>query len=115
MTWFVGIVIVAIFLIALPAIRPTQIGDFVSHATPARDYADAIGRVALQQQSDDSVVAPEGRTVLMTHGAPTARTVILLHGLTNSPRQYEHLAARLHAAGDNVYIPRICLLYTSPS
>ncbi len=107
MMWFVGTVIVAIFLIALPAIMPTQIGDFVSHATPARDYADAIGRVARQQQSDDRVVAPGGRSVLMTHGAPVARTVILIHGLTNSPRQYEHLAARLYAAGDNVYIPRI--------
>ena len=31
MMWFVGTAIVAIFLIALPAIMPTQIGDFVSH------------------------------------------------------------------------------------
>ena len=107
MMWFVGAVIVAIFLIALPAIMPTQIGDFASHPAPARDYADALGRVARQQQSDDRVVAPGGRSVLMTHGAPTGRAVILLHGLTNSPRQYVHLAARLYATGDNVYIPRI--------
>lgn len=107
MMWFVGTVVVAIFLIALAAVMPTQIGDFVSHAAPARDYADAIGRVARQQQSDDRVVAPGGRSVLMTHGALTARTVLLLHGMTNSPKQYEHLAARLYAEGDNVYIPRI--------
>jgi alpha-beta hydrolase superfamily lysophospholipase len=43
----------------------------------------------------------------MTHGAPTARIVVLFHGLTNSPKQYEHLAALLYASGDNVYVPRL--------
>jgi esterase/lipase len=43
----------------------------------------------------------------MTHGTPTARIVVLFHGLTNSPKQYEHLAAILYAAGDNVYVPRL--------
>ena len=107
MTWFVGAIFVAVLLIALAAVIPTHSREFVSHATPARDYADAIGRVARQQQSDDRVVAQGGRSVLLTHGARTARAVILLHGMTNSPRQYEHLAARLFAAGDNVYIPRL--------
>ena len=107
MTWFVAAVIVTIVLLGLAAVIPTQTRDFISHGTPARNYADAIDRVARQQDADDRVVAPGGRSVLMTHGAPTARTVLLLHGLTNSPRQYEHLALRLHAAGDNVYIPRL--------
>ena len=107
MTWFVAAVIVATFLLALAAAIPTQTRNFISHATPAHNYADAMDRVARQQDADDRVVAQGGRSVLMTHGAPTARTVILLHGLTNSPRQYEHLAARLYAAGDNVYIPRL--------
>ena len=83
MTWFVGAIFVAVLLIALAAVIPTHSRDFVSHATPARDYADAIGRVARQQQSDDRVVAQGGRSVLFTHGARTARAVILLHGMTN--------------------------------
>ena len=96
MTWFAAVVILAILLTALAAVIPAPTRHFVSHAIPARDYEDAIGRVARQQDADDRVVAQGGRSVLMTHGAPTARTVILLHGLTNSPRQYEHLAARLY-------------------
>ena len=107
MTWFVAAAIVAIVLLALVAVIPTRTRDFTSHSTPARNYAEAIDRVTRQQDADDRVVAPGGRSVLLTHGAPTARTVILLHGLTNSPRQYEHLALRLYAAGDNVYIPRL--------
>lgn len=96
-----------IVLIAIAAFIPYRTCDFVSLAKPARDYAEAIGRVARQQQSDDRIVAPGGRSVLLTHGGPTHRVVILLHGLTNSPKQYEHFAARLFASGDNVYIPRL--------
>ena len=107
MTWVVAIVIVAIFLLVLAAVIPAHASEFLSRGAPARDYADAIARVTRQQEADDRVVAPGGRTVLLTHGERTARTVILLHGLTNSPRQYEHLAARLYAAGDTVYIPRL--------
>ena len=107
MTWFVAAAIVAMLLLVLAAVVPTPSREFPSHGTPARDYTDALARVARQQEVDDRVVAPGGRSVLLTHGARTARSVILLHGMTNSPRQYEHLAARLHAAGDNVYIPRL--------
>ena len=107
MKWFAGVVTGVVLVIALAAVIPTQTRDLVSHATPARGYADAISRVIRQQEFDDRVVAPGGRSVLLTHGGRTARTVILLHGFTNSPRQYEHFAARLYAAGDNVYIPRL--------
>ena len=107
MTWLAGVVTGVILVIALAAVIPTQTRDLVSHATPARDYADAISRVIRQQEADDRVVAPGGRSVLLTHGGRTGRTDILFHGFTNSPRQYEHLAARLYAAGDNVYIPRL--------
>ena len=107
MKWFAGVVTGVILVIALAAVIPSETRDLVSHAMPARDYADAVGRVVRQQAFDDRVVAPGGRSVLLTHGRRTARTVILLHGFTNSPRQYEHFAARLYAAGDNVYIPRL--------
>ena len=107
MMWFAAAGAVALLVIALAALAPRHRREFTSHTMPARDYADAIARAARQQDADDRVVAPGGRSVLLTHGAPTARSIVLLHGLTNSPKQYEHLAARLYAAGDNVYIPRL--------
>jgi esterase/lipase len=97
----------AIFLILLAAVIPTRPVNFASQPAPARTYAEALGRVAERQQADDRVAAPGGRSVFMTHGAPTSRVVVLFHGFTNSPRQYEHLAARLYEHGDNVYVPRL--------
>jgi esterase/lipase len=107
MIWIVGALVLAAVVLVLAVAVPTQAGDFRSFSKPARSYAEAIERVARQQEVDDQVVAPGGRTVLMTHGAQRARVVVLLHGLTNSPRQFEHLAARLFATGDNVFIPRL--------
>lgn len=94
-------------LIVLVAVIPTPIADFPSRPAPARTYAEAIARVAQRQQADDQVAAPGGRSLFMTHGASTRRVVVLFHGFTNSPKQYEHLAALLFAAGDNVYVPRL--------
>jgi len=74
---------------------------------PPITYAEAVERVARRQAADDSVVAPGGRSILMTHGDRTPHTFVLLHGFTNSPSQFEELGARLFAAGDNVYIPRL--------
>lgn len=75
--------------------------------TAPPEYADVVERVARRQAADDSVVAPGGRSILMTHGARTPRAFVLLHGFTNSPTQFEGLGERLSAAGDNVYIPRL--------
>ena len=107
MMWFAVALVVALAGMALAAIMPTSAREFVSRGAPVRDYAGAIDRVGRQQDADDRVVAPGGRSVLLTHGARAPRSVILLHGLTNSPKQYEHLAARLYASGDNVYVPRL--------
>lgn len=103
-----GIAAVAIvLLIGLIAVVPTRTVGLDSRASPARSYAEAVGRIGQRQAADDVVAAPGGRSIFMTHGAPTARAVLLFHGFTNSPRQYEHLAALLFAAGDNVYVPRL--------
>lgn len=74
---------------------------------PAPTYEEATARVARRQAADDSVVAPGGRSVLLTHGQRTARAYILLHGFTNSPSQFRDVGERLFATGDNVYIPRL--------
>ena len=62
--------------------------------------------IARRQAADDSVAVPGARSILLTRGAPTARAIVLLHGLTDSPRQFEALAYRLHADGNNVFVPR---------
>jgi esterase/lipase len=74
---------------------------------PAPTYDEAVARVARRQAADDSVVAPGGRSVLLTHGQRTPRAYVLLHGFTNSPSQFVDLGEQLFATGDNVYIPRL--------
>ncbi|HKG95801.1 MAG TPA: alpha/beta fold hydrolase [Gemmatimonadaceae bacterium] len=69
-------------------------------------YARAVATIARRQAADDSVAVPGARSILLTDGAPTARAIVLLHGLTDSPRQFETLAYRLHADGNNVFVPR---------
>jgi carboxylesterase len=75
-------------------------------AAPA-DYADAVARVERRQAGDDSVVAPGGRSILLTHGRRTPRVFVLLHGFTDSPTQFQAVGTLLFDQGDNVYIPRL--------
>jgi esterase/lipase len=107
MIWVAGLVAGAVLLIALATVMGPPAAVLVSRAAPAKDYADAVSRVTRQQSADDRVVVPGGRSVLMAHGGRTGRVVVLFHGLTNSPRQYEHIASHLYASGDTVYIPRL--------
>jgi carboxylesterase len=53
------------------------------------------------------VLDPRALPRLYEHGAPAARCVVLFHGLTNCPQQFDAFAQRLHAGGDNVYVPRL--------
>jgi esterase/lipase len=53
------------------------------------------------------VVAPGGRTILLTHGVRVPRVDVLLHGFTDSPSQFAELADSLYQRGDNVYVPRL--------
>ena len=92
---------------ALLLLRPAGTSRFPSHPHPATGYADALRRVAAVEARDDVAIAPECRTLLLTHGARAARVVVLLHGLTNCPEQFRALGERLYERGANVYIPRL--------
>jgi esterase/lipase len=94
-------------VVGLAATIPLRSGDLRSHPFPAADYRSAIDRVTRRQAADDRVVAPSGRTVLLTHGVRTPRVDILLHGFTDSPNQFAELADSLFRHGDNVYVPRL--------
>ncbi len=91
---------------AMVLLRPAA-QRFPSHPRPATSYADALRRVSAVGARDDATIAPECRTLLLTHGARTARAVVLLHGLTNCPEQFRVLGERLYGRGANVYIPRL--------
>lgn len=97
----------AALAVGLAAVVPVRGGDLSSRASPASSYASAVERAMNMIASDDSVVAPGGGSILLTHGTRTARAVVLLHGFTNSPRQFAALADSLFAAGDNVFVPRL--------
>jgi hypothetical protein len=73
---------------------------------PARDYADALARVAALQASEGPQVNPVCRTYLLTHGHATERAIVLLHGMTNCPAQYVQLAPLFFERGYNVLVPR---------
>ncbi len=105
MWWFA--VLVALPVLALLLLRPVGPGRFPSRPDPARDYDEALRRVAAAGARDGAGVSPEGRTRLLTHGRRTARAVVLLHGLTNCPEQFRLLGERLHERGANVYLPRM--------
>jgi alpha-beta hydrolase superfamily lysophospholipase len=74
---------------------------------PIADFAAAVARIATIQAHEDSIVAPGGGSILLSHGHRTARVVVLFHGLTDSPLQYFPFAQRLFELGDNVFVPRL--------
>jgi esterase/lipase len=94
-------------VVGLAATIPLRSGDLRSHPFPAADYRSAIDQVERRQAADDRVVAPGGRTVLLSHGMRTPRVDVLLHGFTDSPAQFAELADSLYQRGDNVYVPRL--------
>lgn len=96
-----------VLFFGLVAFTPTRLGDLHSHPMPVADYTTAVSRITELQTREDSVVAPGGGSILLTHGRRTARVVVLFHGLTDSPLQYYPFAQRLFAEGDNVFVPRL--------
>jgi alpha-beta hydrolase superfamily lysophospholipase len=74
---------------------------------PAASFPEAVRRIAAVQAAEDARISPLGRTLLFDHGQRTGRAVLLLHGFANCPQQFRALAQRLHAAGANVYVPRL--------
>ncbi len=87
----------------IPFVRPQQ------PPRPALSYGEALTRLQQLQAEEGPEINPLCRTQLLTHDPPSRRAVMLYHGYTNCPHQFERLAARLHAAGYTVFIPRLPL------
>ena len=87
--------------------RPLVVHGLESRARPSRSYGEALARIALIESEDSSAIAPECRTLLLTHGHATGRVIVLFHGLTNCPAQFDSLARLTFARGANVFVPRL--------
>ena len=96
-----------LILISLVAFVPLPTSNLESRPHVVRSYDSAFAAAVRQQRSDDSVAAPNGRSIVLGHGHVTARSVVLLHGFTNSPHQFDSLADVFYRDGDNVYVPRL--------
>jgi acyl-CoA synthetase (AMP-forming)/AMP-acid ligase II/alpha-beta hydrolase superfamily lysophospholipase len=94
-------------VLATLAFLPPDTRGIVSRPHPARDYEEALARVADLEARDPPGVREDCRTILMGPGARTDRAVVLFHGLTNCPRQFERLGALLRDRGCNVLISRL--------
>ena len=99
-------VLVLVALISWLA-RPLPVHGLESRSHPSRDYAEALARVAELAAGDSPAIAPECRTLLLTHGHATSRVIVLLHGLTNCPAQFDSIARLSFARGANVFVPRL--------
>ncbi len=86
--------------------KAINLKPIISHANPAKSYAEALRRVeALQAQEGDDI-NPVSRTSLLTHGQPVEWVVVWLHGYTNSPAQFSQLGQLCFERGCNVLVPR---------
>ncbi|MEO6463166.1 MAG: alpha/beta fold hydrolase [Candidatus Eisenbacteria bacterium] len=104
------LVLVLVALVALGGVllaRPLLPGDLGASPRPAPAYEGAVGRVVELAATDDATIAPECRTLFLSHGRATGRVVVLLHGLTNCPAQFDSLARLLFDGGANVLVPRL--------
>lgn len=96
-----------VLFFGLVAFTPTRLGDLHAHPMPIADFATAVARITAIQTREDSIVAPGGGSIFLSHGHRTPRVVVLFHGLTDSPLQYAPFAQRLFEEGDNVFVPRL--------
>jgi len=78
----------------------------IPHLRPPRkiDFAEAV-ICAVEDVPPE--VCPDASSRLLSHGYKTPLSILFLHGLTNAPTQFLQLAEKAHAAGHNVYVPRM--------
>lgn len=78
----------------------------ITHATLS--YDDAMERIAAIAAEEATLpLHPAAHSFVLHHGAPTERSFLLIHGYTNCPQQFRAFGELLHAAGHNVYVPRL--------
>ncbi len=103
-------VLVAVLVILVGTLYVYPLGsDRLHNAEPKTlSFADAsaAGEAAVQQDTANSQVLPECRSLLRVHPQKTAKAVLMLHGYTSCPKDYVALAQLFYDRGYNVYAPR---------
>jgi pimeloyl-ACP methyl ester carboxylesterase len=79
--------------------------NLMSHAAPARDYAEAVARFEKLRSGEESAVNPLARSILLTHGVRTEKVIVFFHGYSSSPQQFRQLGERFYQLGYNVLVP----------
>jgi uncharacterized protein YjiS (DUF1127 family) len=82
-----------VLFFGLVAFTPTRLGDLRAHPMPIADFAAAVARVAAIQAHEDSIVAPGGGSIFLSHGHRTPRVVVLFHGLPHHAEKTGNVAA----------------------
>ncbi len=101
---FLGLLVMVVGYLA---VAPPNLDALAAHPQPARDYADAVQRVAAFQALDTADVNPACATRFLTHGQKTDRVIVFIHGYTNCPQQFAQLGQQFYDQGYNVLITRM--------
>lgn len=82
--------------------------DLAAHPDPAPSYADAEARVRAVLDAEASLdLIDDGHSIARLTGTRTPTAVVMFHGYTAAPGQFRLLAEGYHAAGCNVWVPRL--------
>lgn len=102
------IVGLVLLLIAVAVTLPFSVDD-TSVSQPARDYDEAMRRIASiqEQEKASGEINPVCVSNAMTHEETTEKVVVLYHGFTSCPEQFRELGEVFFEQGYNVFIPRM--------
>jgi carboxylesterase len=103
----IGIVIGVLFILSWVINAVFFRNRYISSPLPSHGYEEALEKLFLFQEQDDSEVNPACRTHALLHGKKTDRVIVLYHGITNCPKQFHKLGDMFYKKGYNVFIPRM--------
>lgn len=97
-----------LLLIAVALIMPFTVDD-TSVSQPARDYDEAMRRIAGIQEEEraSGEINPLCISNAMTHDEATESVIVFYHGFTSCPEQFRELGQMFFEQGYNVFIPRM--------
>jgi len=100
------LLVILLFLLALPFYYPLHFERLKSHPNPVKDYASVAKRLPALSTIEEGAVDSVGETTLLDHGQQVEWAIALIHGYTNCPEQFRLLGEQFFNRGCNVLIPR---------
>ena len=108
--WVVcSIVIITALLVAAAFFWPATSKQLQSASSEKLSYNDAIAAAnrTVSEDTSNTDVRSECRSIIKTHGKKTAKAVMMIHGVSACPQQFADLGDTFFNAGYTVYIPRV--------